>query len=391
MEIDNIFKSFSSFLNNAMQKDENLNQGKELLNYEEIYKKTVDPHLKPLQMTSSPKLSSLIETLESNSSTNSNQKVNPIVKSSKTEDEFNKKLAEYSSTYKIFIENLMNNSKDKGSVVKYYGKTVKDKDGNYTYVNNFGFTHKYLSNSWSYNDSSCPNAEMEVVDDMILNKMTRGPNMGSGQACKIAGQNVENKETNEVAWVDIKGFKHVYPSKVWNNKKESCKSTPLKLSANAYNNIPTDTPMKENIDCMKLNADPALWSKLQNLNSELIFLSKKLVDELKQINTNDKIINNKIKQKQYELDNYIKNFENDKKKIGDIESTYEIIQGQESYTSTYSTSEHNQYLIWLLLAILILLALFRSVMGEDEQLVSGLLLIILMFVLYYIIKSYTNI
>jgi hypothetical protein len=215
--------------------------------------------------------------------------------------------------------------------------------------------------------------------------------MGSGQACKIAGQNVENKETNEVAWVDIKGFKHVYPSKVWNNKKESCKSTPLKLSANAYNNIPTDTPMKENIDCMKLNADPALWSKLQNLNSELIFLSKKLVDELKQINTNDKIINNKIKQKQYELDNYIKNFENDKKKIGDIESTYEIIQGQESYTSTYSTSEHNQYLIWLLLAILILLALFRSVMGEDEQLVSGLLLIILMFVLYYIIKSYTNI
>jgi len=390
MEIDNIFKSFSSFLNNTMQKDENLNQGKELLNYEEIYKKAVEPHLKPLQLTSSPKLSSLIETLDSGPSTNITHKVNPIVKSSKTEDEFNKKLAEYSSTYKIFIENLMNNSKDKDSVVKYYGKTVKDKDGNYIYVNNFGFTHKYLSNSWSYNDSSCPTAEMEVVDDMILNKMPGGPNMGSGQACKIAGQNVENKDTNEVAWVDIKGFKHVYPSKVWKNKRASCKSKPLKLSANAYNNIPSDTPMENNIDCMKINADPVLWSKLQNLNSELISLSKKLVNELKQINIRDKNVNNEIKQKQSALDNYIKNFENDKKNIGDMKSTYETIQGQEAYTHTYSTSEYNQYLIWLLLAVLILLALFRSLMGADEQLVSGLLLIILVFVLYYIIKTYTD-
>ena len=39
--------------------------------------------------------------------------------------------------------------------------------------------------------------------------------MIKGQPCKVAGQNIKNKETGEESWVDIKGIKHPYS----NNEK----------------------------------------------------------------------------------------------------------------------------------------------------------------------------
>ena len=63
MSINNIFNSFSSFFNNNSETN-NLKQGKDFLNYEESYKKRMIPYLKPLQLSSSPNLSSIVETLE---------------------------------------------------------------------------------------------------------------------------------------------------------------------------------------------------------------------------------------------------------------------------------------------------------------------------------------
>lgn len=223
MLFNNIINSFSSLLNNNNNNnnnnhnDSNLNQGKEFLNYEFNYKQRIIPHLNPLQLTTSPNLLSIVESLDNqstiNNTTNKNQQIINNI-----ETKFNQKITEYSNTYKIFIEHLINNTKDKNDVIQYYGKVVKDNENNYIYINDYGYTHKYLSNSWELNDSSCPNTA-ENIKSNLLNKFFKGPNMGSRQACKIAGQNVKNIETNEVAWIDVKGFKHVYQKNVWDKKK----------------------------------------------------------------------------------------------------------------------------------------------------------------------------
>jgi len=377
MPLNSILKSFSSLFdnleNNNVKNDKNLNQGKELLNYEIMYKNQVLPHLKPLQITTSTNLSSIIETLVNNSSVNnsSNDTMSDI------EKRFNQTLTEYSNTHKAFIENLMNNTKYHDEVSKYYGKVVKNGDV-YTYVNDYGFTHKYLSNSWAYNDSSCPST-FETVNNSIMNKFLLGPNMGSGQACKIAGQNVENNETNEVAWVDIKGFKHVYPKEVWENKKNSCNINPIQLSSVAYNNIPSDTPMEKNTECVKLNADPILWEKLQKLNDELISLSYQLVNETNQLKTDDANLNIQLNDRKNKLDEYIKYFKANRYNIQSVKQNYNTIIGQEKDSHNYTKPAQYQYIIWLILAILLVLAILRTVNGDVTVQIGGIVILVSLF------------
>jgi hypothetical protein len=278
----------------------------------------------------------------------------------------------------------MNNTKNKDEDSDYYGKVVKN--GNeYTYVNDYGFTHKYLSNSWAYNDSSCPTT-FETVNNSILNKLSKGPNMGSGQACKIAGQNVENNKTNEVAWIDIKGFKHVYPKEVWKNKRNSCNINPINLSHVAYNNIPNAAPMETNTDCLKLNGDPILWSKLQSLNDKLISLSNQLVNETNKLKTSDANLNIQLNDRKNKLNEYIKHFETNKYNIHSIQQNYDTIIGQEKDASNYSKSTQYQYTIWLMLAILLILAILRTINGEDLNFVSGIVVLVSLFMLYYFVK-----
>ena len=386
MTINNIFKSFSSFLNGDNQDDKSLNQGKELLDYESMYKQQVIPHLRPLQMTSSPNLSSIIETLESNSSLKDKQQTSNEKMNNK-EKLFNQKLSEYSSTYKALIESLMNNSQNKDITSKYYGKVVKDKDGHFIYVNDYGFTHKYLADTWSYNDSSCPTTSTNLEND-ILSKLKVGPNMGSGQACKIAGQNVQNSETSEVAWVDIKGFKHVYNSDNWKNKKQSCNINPIILSGKAYNNIPNGEPMQNDTDCLKLDVDPKLWSKLEGLNRELVELAVELSNELNNVQTTDNNINKQLEEKKRQLNEHIKQLTQNENSIYLKKDHYQDVQGQEIFSNSYVKSNQYQQTIWLIITILIMLGLFRSLVGADNVIVSTILIVVLIFVLFFIIKTY---
>ena len=386
MLFNNIINSFNSLLNNnSNHNDLNLNQGKEFLNYEFSYKQSVIPHLKPLQLTTSPKLSSIIESLDNQTVVNNTMNQPQQTRINNIETEFNQKITEYSNTYKIFIENLINNTKDKNDIIKYYGKVVKDNENNYTYVNDYGYTHKYLSNSWESNDTSCPNTA-EEINTNLLNKFLKGPNMGSGQACKIAGQNIKNIETNEIAWVDIKGFKHVYSQGAWNKKQNSCNIKPIELSARAYNNIPRDSPMEEDTECLKLNVDSLLWKKLQKLNDELIVLSKQLLIELDKLKTDDSKLNQQLIERQIKINEYIKRFEEGKINVDSINNEYDTVSGQLHHSSTYTKSSHYQYIIWFILAILIFIAILRTINGEDTTFISGILVIILVFILYYILK-----
>jgi hypothetical protein len=80
----------------GLENDSNLLQGQKYMEYGRVYKKSVEPHLKNLQMTSMPNVISVVEGMKAvkSSSAISNSEI------SKNENEFNKTMIEYSSTYK---------------------------------------------------------------------------------------------------------------------------------------------------------------------------------------------------------------------------------------------------------------------------------------------------
>ena len=131
----------------SAEQDPNLLQGQELMELERGYIKDAIPHLELLQITSNPKISSIIETLDNDDSTAVTTK-NVASDVSKLEDEFNKTLIQYTNTYKELSESLLKKNQTQKGVYQYYNKVLTSDDGNYVYVNNYGYTHRYSTDAW---------------------------------------------------------------------------------------------------------------------------------------------------------------------------------------------------------------------------------------------------
>ena len=263
--MDNLINDIRNVFNNSGSKNQPiLKQGKQFIRYADDYVKVVKPELKIIQQTTSPKLKSIVETLESTNSLSQTNKV-PVSNVSQFESEFNRTLVEYSNAYKSFMQELLNKTQTQKKVNQFFGKAVSSADGNYAYVNDFGYTHRYSNDAWLKNDPSCPNTVSPISAD-DFKSLVQGPDMGLGQACKIAGQNIQNTDTEEVAWVDIKGYKHIYPIEIWKTKEASCNLEAIKISKLAFDNIPTGTPMTNTSVCNKMDLNPVLIGKLNELN-----------------------------------------------------------------------------------------------------------------------------
>ena len=121
----------------------NLDQGKDILTYNDDMDKIVSPHLKLIQT------STLIEGLNGANMSYNDKKA--LEGSQNIENQFNQTLALYAQTYKQLNEDILTKRQSSEKIVDYLGKVVADTDGNNYYVNNFGFTHKYSPKNVQYN------------------------------------------------------------------------------------------------------------------------------------------------------------------------------------------------------------------------------------------------
>lgn len=381
--MDNLIDDVRNIFNNSGANSQPiLKQGKQFIKYTDDYIKVVEPELKIIQSTSSPKLASVVETLESNNSLSAQTKAQ-VSKISKNEAEFNRTLAEYTAVYNSFIQELLNKNQTQKKVNQYFGKAISESDGKYSYVNDFGYTHRYSTDAWLKNDPSCPNTVTSISgeDYKLLNK---GPDMGLGQSCKIAGQNIQNNETQEVSWVDIKGFKHVYPQDVWKNKEISCNLTPIKLSKVAYDNIPSSTPMTNTNVCSQMDINPVLLDKLNKLNNKLISLANSMVSEMDNIKVSDNGLRQKLILKKQELNNYINQFNSQNINFSKGGQDIITIQGEKENSERYLEYNYYHYLRWIIGLFFIILLLLKSPYDSSSNLENFLLIVFFAIIVYYI-------
>lgn len=324
MYFNNIINSISNILMyNNKNNNDNLNQGKLFIKYNKIYNNK-NKH-KLLQKNTSTNISSIIETLESNNS--SKHKI--IIKddkNSKLNDEFNRTLSEYTILYKVFMDNINNKNTLESS---------NDSDHNYAYVNTYGYTHKYIANN--------PNNSKPALN---------------GQARKLSGQNIKNKETNQISWVDIKGYKHVYPSNIWNHKNNKCNTNPIILNSKEYESIPSSASMETSYMCDKNSlTNDKIWQNLLELNSTLIFLSKEILDNINVNSITDSATQNQINEKKTILNNYISQFQNELSTIKNLDS--DTMNGQKEMSESYLNYNHYQYVLWFICFIILLFILLK--------------------------------
>ena len=172
-----------SFLNDLgiipdVESDPSLRQGQKLIDYNRGYKSNIAPMLGLMEETTMPGVGSVVEAMDTQKPKvavpgNSNDDITRI------EDEYNKTLVEYERTYQLFSESVLEMRKNQKDISKYFGQAITSSDGNYKYVNDYGFTHKYSTNAWANNSPTCP-SDAITVDDKLLKQFHAGPDMGEG-------------------------------------------------------------------------------------------------------------------------------------------------------------------------------------------------------------------
>ena len=350
--------------------DFNLEQGKELLNYNSQIDDIVNPHLKLIEK------GSLIEGMNIvNLSNNDKKKVEGL---QNIENEFNKTLSEYTQTYQQFSEDLLNKNQSKQKIVNYLGKVISDTDGNNYYVNNYGYTHKYSPDAWENNNTSCPSTSETYNDSM--NNFEIGYPMNSGQPCKMAGKNIKNSDTGKEAWVDIKGVKHEY---VDSNRSNSCAVEATTINNTDYNLIPTGSPMTKTDTCIAMDINPTIWVKLQRLNNKLKNQAKILAQEMGNLNLESNEEQLILNTKKDQLMQYIHELDNENKSIIYNNRMLMKVSGEEQDATLRMNSNYYHYILWIILAIILISLTLNATSKNNDNISIVTYVIIIIFVLIF--------
>lgn len=388
---------FLSFLNDfgiipnagtSVENDPSLRQGQSLNDYNRHYNRNELPYLNELQSTGMPGVESVTEAMDTYSpKVRSGSTPNDDI--SKLKDKFNTVLSKYNATYKLFSESLLAISKRDKQIQQYFGQAVTSGDGNYAYINNYGFTHKYSTDAWSNNTVSCP-SDAITVESSLFNALKPGPDMVMGQPCGIAGKNVKNSKTKEYAWVDIKGYKHVYSTNIWKQKSSSCEVSVITLNNDEYSAIPNGGNMTITDTCMQLDIDPAIWDQLMKQNDELLSISTALAEKLKYMVNEDVLLQSSLTETQQQLGQTMRKVTNDRSQLNSINNNLNTINAEEEDTNINKRMQYAHMIVWFILLITVLSLTLHAFLSSQSKTGDILGVVFVLIVLFTIVNLVWN-
>ena len=331
---------YSETVNN----DIGLQQGQVLKGFNNTHSKYID--FKKIMTTCAPDVCSMKEGMDSAIRNGNNTNVENTTKHIQDlDDKFSRTLSNYNRLQKQIKEEVIQKSQNYETWKNHLGKVVVNSDNHY-YVNNYGYTHKYSKSGLNANHNSCPSyTNANSINNKMLDDMPTGDDMKPGQACQIAGKNIRNKTTDEHAYVDVRGVKHVYSVDSWRNKKSLCDSHALSISNSAYKAIPSGHNMTDKDLCIKVDVDPRLFTQMYRLNNELTTIGKELYREIHKLNIKDAKTKEHVNEKKKQVDGYIQTLDKERIELVDYEKNFDTVSAQETDSELKMTSDYYQYLV----------------------------------------------
>ena len=364
----------------------NLEQGKDILNYNEELYNTVKPHLQIIQEGSI--IESMTNTIsDSNVSSKDKKQIQHI---ENIEKKFNKTLSEYNEVYKQYSEDILNRKNQLNDISSYLGKNVRNSSGGIYYVNKFGNYYWYSSDAWnSGNPEGCP-SDYEQLDGNLPNEMLAGANMNVNTPCEAAGQVIKNSDNGDIAWVDIQGNKHSFPTRT--KMSNSCaKMNIMELSSDAYNAIPTGNSMSSTDPCLTLDVNPTTWNKLNKLNVKLKSQSAEMIKEINNLYTQDENINNELIRTKNKMNNYIEKINDNNKILIENKKMINNVEGEQTDSELRMTSNYYFLFIWIIFMALIVSLSMATYVSDSRKISVISYILTAVFILIFITYLYNKV
>lgn len=388
--------SFVSFLHDLgiipnkgtkMEGNPGLSQGADFMDFNRMYHRNTEQKVKALQTSGIPGIDTVTEAMQEDD--NIAQKSTDVASNSVSsiETEFNKTLADYNTTYKMFAEEVLKKAKADKDLQQYFGQAITNGDGNYMYVNDYGYTQKYSTDAWSANAESCPSDPVTLSDKQI-SMFNSGAPMGEGQSCGVAGRNIKNKDSGEHAWVDIKGYKHVYSDDTWNAKSEMCNVPVTELESDDYEAIPSGSAMTSASNCERLDVDPAVWNKLVTLNRKLVSLAQQMTEQLTGVVAKDVRLQQSLEDEKIKLAAYVAELDNQQQQMSNSATRYVTVEGEYEDAQLNANSDWLHLLAYFVLMVLVIAMTFRASVGKSSKAMNIIAILIAVVGCFVILRSF---
>lgn len=388
--------SFVSFLHDLgiipnkgtkMEGNPGLSQGADFMDFNRMYHRNTEQKVKALQTSGIPGIDTVTEAMQEDD--NIAQKSTDVASNSVSsiETEFNKTLADYNTTYKMFAEEVLKKAKADKDLQQYFGQAITNGDGNYMYVNDYGYTQKYSTDAWSANAESCPSDPVTLSDKQI-SMFNSGAPMGEGQSCGVAGRNIKNKDSGEHAWVDIKGYKHVYSDDTWNAKSEMCNVPVTELESDDYEAIPSGSAMTSASNCERLDVDPAVWNKLVTLNRKLVSLAQQMTEQLTGVVAKDVRLQQSLEDEKIKLATYVAELDNQQQQMSNSATRYVTVEGEYEDAQLNANSDWLHLLAYFVLMVLVIAMTFRASVGKSSKAMNIIAILIAVVGCFVILRSF---
>lgn len=388
--------SFVSFLHDLgiipnkgtkMEGNPGLSQGADFMDFNRMYHRNTEQKVKALQTSGIPGIDTVTEAMQEDD--NIARKSTDVASNSVSsiETEFNKTLADYNTTYKMFAEEVLKKAKADKDLQQYFGQAITNGDGNYMYVNDYGYTQKYSTDAWSANAESCPSDPVTLSDKQI-SMFNSGAPMGEGQSCGVAGRNIKNKDSGEHAWVDIKGYKHVYSDDTWNAKSEMCNVPVTELESDDYEAIPSGSAMTSASNCERLDVDPAVWNKLVTLNRKLVSLAQQMTEQLTGVVAKDVRLQQSLEDEKIKLAAYVAELDNQQQQMSNSATRYVTVEGEYEDAQLNANSDWLHLLAYFVLMVLVIAMTFRASVGKSSKAMNIIAILIAVVGCFVILRSF---
>uniref|UniRef100_A0A6C0JWQ6 Uncharacterized protein n=1 Tax=viral metagenome TaxID=1070528 RepID=A0A6C0JWQ6_9ZZZZ len=362
---------------NRRENTDNLEQGRQFNQSTAEHVQDTLPYLSALQKIHLPGISSIVENMDT-TRTSVSYKNGSHDEISRLENEFNKTLVQYNTVYKLFNESIVQPNAIK-DLTPYLGKNIKTNDGNYSYINDYGYTHKYSTDAWANKDISCSLDTVALDTDVSFQL---GPDMGIQQPCGMAGKNIQNTQTNEYAWVDIKGYKHIYSSDVWNTKTSECNRDIIMLSNNTYNAIPSGANMTSTDTCIQSDIDPNIWTNLVQLNDNLYQIAKQISVNLDTVIVEDTQLQTSLNNSQKDIMEITNGIQQDRTQLQRYSNSLASTEANETDSYLKQTMYYQERMIWFILLLTIISLMVYALVYSSSQQDDIIVLIVSIFILF---------
>lgn len=197
------------------------------------------------------------------------------------ETKFDKALGEYNNLYDNYLNNVVQSRQSSG----LSDNVIMQNGDQKWFVSKYGVKRKITDEYWTAETAKTQRTCSDPIasTEEELNKFETGPQMRVDEACKEGGRNVFDATTQKYAWIDVKGYKHVY-SNYLNGKHDSCPKTHSEIDNNSYVAIPTGKNWTNLDECLYTNHDSDIITQLETKNTALIELIGEMKNNIERIN-----------------------------------------------------------------------------------------------------------